>query len=125
MIRQFGFFFRGTNSPEVKRLVNYIGHNERIFIGDLILAELLQGIRAGHELAAVEEAFQAFLVVQMVGEPNARKSAALYRELRSQGITIRKTIACLIATWCIQNQIPLLHADRDFTPFAHLGLVEA
>ena len=117
-------FFRGSNSPEVQRLEQYIHENERIFTGDLILAELLQGIRSSRELAAVETAFQAFLVVDMVGETTARQSAALYRQLRSQGITTRKTIDCLIATWCILNQVPLLHADRDFGPFVSFGLIE-
>lgn len=118
-------FFRGMESPEVERLIHYIEHNERIFTGDLILAELLQGIRTKRELDAIEKAFQAFLIVDMVGVANARQSAAHYRTLRTQGITIRKTIDCLIATWCIQNQVPLLHADRDFQPFVRLGLVEA
>lgn len=118
-------FFRGNNTPEVQRLEGYIQANEHIFTGDLILAELLQGIRAGRELATFENAFRVFLVVDMVGETNARQSAAFYRHLRAQGITVRKTIDCLIATWCILNQVPLLHADRDFEPFVSLGLEEA
>lgn len=118
-------FFRGRDTPEVQRLTDYINLNERIFTGDLILAELLQGVRPGRELIAVEAAFRAFLVVDMVGEANARQSAAFYRQLRSQGVTVRKTIDCLIATWCILNQTPLLHADRDFAPFVTFGLVEA
>jgi len=118
-------FFRDNNTPEVKRLESYIQENERVFTGDLILAELLQGIRHSRELAVVEAAFRAFLVVEMVGESNARQSAAFYRQLRSQGITVRKTIDCLIATWCILNQTPLLHADRNFDNFVALGLIEA
>ena len=118
-------FFRGNSTPEVKRLESYIQENERVFTGDLILAELLQGIRHSRELAAFETAFRGFLVVEMVGETNARQSAAFYRQLRSQGITVRKMIDCLIATWCILNQTPLLHADRDFDNFVALGLIEA
>jgi predicted nucleic acid-binding protein len=118
-------FFRGHDTPEVQRLTAYIDLNERIFTGDLILTELLQGIRPGRELAAVDAAFQPFLVVEMVGETNARHSASFYRQLRGQGITVCKTIDCLIATWCILNQTPLLHADRDFSPFVALGLIEA
>ena len=118
-------FFRDHSTPEVKRLESYIQENERVFTGDLILAELLQGIRHSRELAAFETAFRSFLVVEMVGETNARQSAAFYRQLRSQGITVRKTIDCLIATWCILNQTPLLHADRDFDNFVALGLMEA
>ncbi|MCB0064687.1 MAG: PIN domain nuclease [Caldilineaceae bacterium] len=118
-------FFRGNETAEVARLTQYINLNERIFTGDLILAELLQGVRPGRELQAVEASFQAFLVVDMVGEANARQSASFYRQLRRKGVTVRKTIDCLIATWCIQNAIPLLHADRDFAPFTTFGLVEA
>lgn len=118
-------FFRGNETFEVERLIGYIEENERIFTGDLILAEIFQGIRHQRELTAVEAAFRPFLVVDMVGETNARQSAAFYRALRGRGLTIRKTIDCLIATWCIQNQIPLLHADGDFRSFVSLGLVEA
>ena len=118
-------FFRGHDTPEVGRLTEYIELNDRIFTGDLILAELFQGVRTGRELRLVESAFRAFLVVDMVGEANARQSAAYYRQLRGQGVTVRKTIDCLIATWCIQNQMPLLHADRDFSPFVSFGLLEA
>lgn len=118
-------FFRGNETAAVARLIQYINLNERIFTGDLILAELLQGVRPGRELQAVEASFQAFLVVDMVSEANARQSARFYRQLRRKGVTVRKTIDCLIATWCIQNAIPLLHADRDFAPFTTFGLVEA
>jgi len=53
----------------------------------------------------------------------ATKSGKNYRFLRSKGITIRKTIDCLIATFCIENEYQLLHNDRDFDPFEkHLGL---
>ncbi len=118
-------FFRGNDTPEVERLLVYLDQNERIFTGDLILAELLQGIRSGRDLVAVERAFQPFLVVDMVGATTARQSATFCRQLRGQGITVRKTIDCLIATWCILNRTPLLHADRDFVPFATFGLIEA
>lgn len=46
-----------------------------------------------------------------------------YRALRQRGITIRKTIDCFIATYCIHTGMGLLHTDRDFDPFeSHLGL---
>jgi predicted nucleic acid-binding protein len=59
----------------------------------------------------------------MVGVPNALAAAANYRALRRKGVTVRGTIDCLIATFCIENSLPLLHNDRDFDPFEeHLGL---
>jgi predicted nucleic acid-binding protein len=46
--------------------------------------------------------------------------------LRRQGAMVRKAIDCLIAAWCIEHGVPLLHAGRDFLPFArHRGLVLA
>lgn len=116
--------FRGTQTPPVRRLKGLVGR-EPLLIGDLILAEILQGIRSDRELDRVEAALGAYPVVSLVGERNARRSARLYRQLRTQGITVRKTIDCLIATWCIESRVALLHDDRDFRPFVRLGLVEA
>lgn len=116
-------FFRGRPTPEVAQLKAIVGRQE-VVIGDLILAELLQGIRHDSDLARVEARLAAFEVVPLVGESIARQSATNYRRLCRQGFTIRKTMDCLIATWCIRNSVPLLHADRDFRPFGRLGLVE-
>jgi predicted nucleic acid-binding protein len=116
-------FFRGENTPEVGQLKRLLGREE-LLMGDLILAELLQGLRTESDLSLVERHLAHFRVMSLVGEANARQSAANYRALRRQGITVRKTIDCLIATWCIQAGVSLLHADGDFTHFIQLGLVE-
>jgi predicted nucleic acid-binding protein len=116
--------FRGRTTPQVARLKELVGQEELI-LGDLILAEMLQGIRDERDVARVEAAFAAYRVVPLVGEEIARQSARYYRQLRRQGITVRKTIDSLIATWCLQHHVPLLHADRDFLPFVLLGLIEA
>ncbi|MDF1556076.1 MAG: PIN domain nuclease [Deferrisomatales bacterium] len=115
--------FRARVTPPVATLKGLLGRQELV-LGDLILAEILQGVRTAHEVERVERAFRAYPVHPLAGEAIARKSAEHYRTLRAQGITVRKTIDCLIATWCIENQTPLLHNDRDFHPFARLGLRE-
>ncbi len=115
--------FRARAAPHTAKLKRLLGREE-ILVGDLILEELLRGLRTEHDVARVERAFQAFPVVPLVGEVVARKSAAHYRALRRRGVTVRKTIDRLIATWCIENRVPLLHNDRDFHPFTDLGLVE-
>ena len=54
------------------------------------------------------------------------RAARNYRQLRAQGVTVRKTIDTLIATSCIEHGYALLYSDRDFDPFVeHLGLVSA
>jgi predicted nucleic acid-binding protein len=59
-------------------------------------------------------------VFDMSGVPLAREAARNYRALRSRGLTVRKTIDCLIATFCLRDQHSLLHRDRDFDPFEKL-----
>ena len=95
-------FFRGRPTAEVDRFKAMLG-SEEVLIGDLILAEILQGIHDKEDLIKAEIALKAFQVVPLVGEEIARESAFNYRLLRGKGITVRKTIDCLIATWCIRN----------------------
>lgn len=62
-------------------------------------------------------------LLAMLGPQNAYKAAENYRLLRSRGITVRQTIDGIIATACIQANLPLLFSDRDFLPYVeHLGL---
>ena len=116
-------FIRGRPTAEVIRFKALVG-SEEVFIGDLILAEILQEVRDNEDLIHVERALEPFQVVPLVGEEIARQSALNYRSLRGEGFTVRKTINCLIATWCIRNTIRLMHADHDFRPFVPLGLIE-
>lgn len=94
-----------------------------LLVGDLILCEVLQGLRSEREAALVEQALNRFDSVSLVAPSLAVQAAANYRFLRGKGITIRKTIDLLIATFCIENRHALLHSDRDFDPIeTHLGL---
>lgn len=118
-------YFNGTLTPEVDRLDGYLV-SEPILIGDLVLAEVLQGFRhdTDHELA--RSALSQFASAPMVGLDVAYRSAENLRALRRRGITVRKTIDCLIATFCLHHGHALLFSDRDFVPFVdHLGLVPA
>ena len=115
-------YFNGSITPETDYLDSALG-NESIVVGDLILAEVLQGFRLQRDFDAASIALARFPVLEMVGQQIAIQSAANYRLLRTKGLTIRKTIDSLIATFCIENELTLLHADRDFDPFERiLGL---
>jgi len=113
---------RGTDTPQVAFLRANIGQTQ-IVIGDLILTEVLQGIPNEAQARQTEKYLLNFPVVELGGEKNAIRAAHHFRHLRAKGYTIRKTIGLLIATWCIANDMALLHNDRDFDPFEqHLGL---
>lgn len=94
-----------------------------IIVGDLILAEILQGFRHDPDFEKARRALGKYFQVNMVGPVLALQSARNYRFLRGKGITVRKTIDSLIATYCIENEHELLHNDSDFDGYEqHLGL---
>jgi hypothetical protein len=114
--------FNGTPTTQVNLLHEYLGSRE-LGIGDLILCEVLQGFRDDHEFVRARRALLHFPVFEMVGQRLAEKAAKNYRLLRKRGVTIRKTIDLLIATFVIEHGFVLLHNDTDFDPFEQeLGL---
>jgi len=115
-------YFNGQASAETDALDAALS-DEEITMGDLILAEVLQGFRKDADFHKAQELLSHFPTVSMLGPDMAVKSAENYRKLRQQGITVRKTIDVMIATYCIEHDLPLLYSDRDFDPMAkHLGL---
>lgn len=94
-----------------------------ILIGDLILCEVLQGLRTEAQARLVERSLGRFEPVSLLDPALAVKTAANYRFLRRQGITVRKTIDLMIGTFCVERGHALLHSDRDFEPMERfLGL---
>jgi predicted nucleic acid-binding protein len=113
-------FLAGRNSRHVRHLLASLG-SEEILVGDLMLCEILQGLKSERAAREVETLLRNFDVVAMAGEAIAIAAARNFRSLRCR----RKTIDLLIGTWCIENRRPLLHNDGDFRPMArHLGLIE-
>jgi predicted nucleic acid-binding protein len=115
-------FFNGVNTPEVERLDGLLG-SRPVAIGDVILVEVLQGFCRDSDVATARQLFRSMPLLAMLGPQNAYKAAENYRTLRRRGITVRKTIDGIIATACIEANVPLLFSDRDFQPYVeHLGL---
>jgi hypothetical protein len=115
-------YFNGHMTPQTDYLDRVLDQ-ELILVGDLIVAEVLQGFRNEADFEQARLALGRFQQVPLVGLELAIQSARNYRFLRSQGITVRRTIDCLIATFCIENDHRLLHSDSDFDGFEqHLGL---
>lgn len=117
-------YFSGADNVQTDRLDNALGF-QPVAIGDLILTEVLQGFRHDKDYKTARKLFEHLTVFEMLGQGMAMRSADNFRALRKKGITIRKTADVIIATFCIDQKIPLLFSDKDFTPFVkHLGLLE-
>ena len=115
-------FFNDRPTREVDELDRLLS-TELLLTGDLILAEVLQGFRRDADASRAEELLGRLSYADMLGREVALLAARNYRILRREGVTVRKTIDVIIATFCILNGHSLLHADRDFAPMqAHLGL---
>ncbi len=118
-------YFRRLRTPETECLNAFLG-SEDIAIGDLMLAEVLQGFTRDGEFDIALQVMSAVPVINIVGKDIAIQAARNFRHLRTLGVTVRKTIDTLIATRCIEDDYALLFSDRDFEPFVeHLGLARA
>ena len=111
-------YFNGQVTPQTDRLDELLGQ-EAIALGDLILTEVLQGFRHDNDYDIAKGLLTSFDIFPLLGKDIAIKSAENFRKLRKRGITVRKTIDVIIATFCIENGFALLHCDRDFEPFRH------
>ena len=109
-------YLGGVSNPETDWLHAAVDR-ERLALTDLILCEILQGVRDERVAKDVERQLLKLEMFDTGGIDIARDAARNYRTLRIRGYTVRKTIDCLIATFCIREQHSLLHRDRDFDPF--------
>jgi predicted nucleic acid-binding protein len=115
-------FFNGLDTRETHLLDLALGNNE-VAIGDLILLEILQGFRSDKDYLTAKNHLNALHQFDLLTTDLAICSVENYRTLKKQGITIRKSADVIIATFCIENRLPLLFTDRDFIPFTqHLKL---
>lgn len=109
-------YLLGLTNPETD-WVHAELDRQRLGLTDVILCEVLQGVRDEVVAKDVERQLLKLAVFETGGVDLAREAARNYRLLRGRGHTVRKTIDCLIATFCIREQLSLLHRDRDFDPF--------
>ena len=118
-------YFRGASTIQADRLHTLLA-SEPLAVGDVVLAEVLQGFATDRDFNQALRLLTSLTVVDVGGRDIAIQAARNFRVLRDRGVTIRKTIDTLIATRCIEDGHALLYSDRDFDPFVeHLGLESA
>ena len=115
-------FFAARSSGHVVALENLIINRKDICICGIVLTEVLQGIRKDSEFKKTRDLFNNLLFFPTPYSVFL-KAAEIYRDLRRKGITIRRSVDCMIASVAIENDIPLLHNDKDFEAIEeHCGL---
>jgi len=106
-------YFKGVSAPHTDVLDLELSRN-RIITGDLIIAEFLQGFKEERDYQEAKHIMDSLEYRDFVGREIALAASQNYRFLRKNGITVRKTIDVIIATFCIENDFELIHNDRDF-----------
>jgi predicted nucleic acid-binding protein len=115
-------YLRGSDNPETDWLDREFGR-QPLGLVDVIFCEVLLGVRDDHDFETIRRHLELFHIFETGGTRLAIAAARNYRDLRRRGLTIRKTIDCIIATFCLEQGHTLLHRDRDFSPFEkYLGL---
>ncbi|MFN2638212.1 MAG: PIN domain nuclease, partial [Gemmatimonadaceae bacterium] len=118
-------YFNGHSSPETDRL-DALLDTQLLATGDLMLTEVLQGFRTDKGFEEAKRLLTSLEIIELGGREVALQAATNYRQLRTLGVTVGKTIDTIIATRCIIDGHSLLFADRDFHPFVkHLGMQSA
>lgn len=109
-------YLNGVPSSQVEWLDKHV-EQQRLGLTDLILCEVLQGVRDDRQAVEVRSELSKFKIFATGGIDLAIAAAENYRALRAKGRTVRKTIDCLIATFCLMHEHTLLHSDQDFDSF--------
>lgn len=118
-------YFNGVDTKQTNTLNVTLGVKP-VAVGDLILTEVLQGFKVDKDYKTAKSLFEDLIIFDLVGKDMAIKSAENFRALRKKGITIRKPVDVIIATFCIERKLQLLFCDKDFKPFVkNLGLIAA
>jgi len=113
-------FFQGRETPEDLHLQRLITEGRPLALTDLIFCEILQGIREDAEFARTRRTLLLYPILRMERLATFEHAAQIYRTCRRRGLTVRKTIDCLIAALCIEEDVELFHKDADFDAIAHV-----
>lgn len=111
-------YFAGRVAPTTALLDDALDGAEDVALTDVVLTEILQGLRTEDEAARVDSHLSELTVLRLDSLQDFRRAAGLYRAARRQGVTIRRTNDCLIASVCVREDLPLLHSDVDFDRLA-------
>lgn len=115
-------FFNGHPSPEAEALDGFIRYEHDIATCGVIVAEFFQGIRNRESLPELESQFRDMSYLRPDEPWSYFRAAALFRDLRGRGITVRSTIDCLIARLAAENDAYLLAKDHDLERIVVSGL---
>lgn len=116
-----GYF---NDVPPVADMVETVIRNGKVVLCPIVWTEILQGVRDDRALEEMRLFLSDFVMLDNDSMSVAEKTVSLYRSLRKKGVTIRKTNDCMIASYALLNDVPILQIDRDFSLIAENSPLE-
>ena len=114
--------FRDGRSAQSQTLAHCLGDSSvEVGMADLVLFEVMRGFREGILMREAQILMSALPQVEIGGTASVLTAAERYRQLRSQGRTVRSLIDVLLASYCMAHGHALLHRDADFESLKTLG----
>ena len=111
-------YFNAKTTLQTEQLDRLLdGFGNLIQVPDIVLSEVLRGFSNERDYQNAKQLLAAFDVPSLGGAEFALSATQHYRTLRMMGFTVRKLADVWIATYCIDNDIPLLHTDKDYVGF--------
>lgn len=119
-------FLRGTGSPVHRHLRHLLESDAPLATTEVVIMEVLAGARDEDHLQRLRRLLLRCELIPIHGLADYEAAAALYRQCRRRGETVRRLTDCLIAVTALRSGIPILHTDTDFEVLARhtrLGVV--
>lgn len=117
-------FLNGHPSPERQAVADLIAGEHEVCTCGVVVAEVFQGLRKTRGRRELTDLFRQMDFLNADGIDTYLRSAAVYRNLRRRGVTIRSTVDCLIAVLAESNRCWLLARDADMDRLLDSGEVE-
>ena len=110
-------YLRGIESSETAAL-NILIANDTVLMVPVLFQEILQGIASQNEYQKILGLIESLQQYNDNIKPVSILAANIFRLRKRKGLPIRKTNDCLIASYCVFLDCPILHYDRDFNNIA-------
>jgi predicted nucleic acid-binding protein len=117
-------FFKNQPTREVNVLTELLNNNS-VLMCEIVAMEVLRGISDDNQFKRVKHLFENLEQVRVIDPTQWEKGIDWFRFIRKNGYSVRSQMDILLALFCFETRIPILHNDRDFSviqkffPFTH------
>jgi len=114
-------FLEARGTAFDRHLTTLLEEDAPLALVDIVYGEILQGIRDDETYERTRSSLLAHPILRPRGLETFEIAANLYRKARRRGLTIRRSVDCLIAAMCLEGGAEIYHNDRDFDALARVS----